>query len=202
MTAAISPPRLAKMSLTAAMSLYGIISQSWGTLIGFGVVAERQHAAVIGVLAHDDAPPAGVVHGDREGHQVRLGTGVREANLLDRREAIDDDGGESDLVAVHGAERPAAFEGAAGGGEDRRRAVTEQASGEVTEQVDVANPVDVPQRGDLPPGRRGSGTVRRRATSGCCLRRARSGPRSAHRALSGRRSTNRRRAATIAASRS
>ena len=112
---------------------------------------ERQHAAVIGVLAHDDAPPAGVVHGDGEGHQVRLGTGVREADLLDRREAIDDGGGEADLVAVHGAERPAPFEGPAGGGEDRCRVVAEKAGSEVTEQVDVADPVDVPQRGALGP---------------------------------------------------
>ena len=87
--------------------------------------AERQNAAVVGVLAHYDAPSAGVVHGDGERHEVRFGTRVREPDVLDRREAIDDGGGESDLVAVHRAERPTTFEGTTGGGEDRRRVVTD-----------------------------------------------------------------------------
>ena len=137
------------------------------------MAGEGDHAAVVAAVEHEHPTPAGVVRRQRECHQVRFGTGVREAHLLDRREACGDQLGEANLVRMNRAECPPAIDRSVSGRPHRPGRMSEEAGGVVAEEVDVAMVVDIDEVLALLRLPHGTGTDRSAAPTVCCHREAR-----------------------------
>jgi hypothetical protein len=112
-----------------------------------GVVAtgECQDAAVVAVGEDQDLATARVVRGSRQRHEVGLGAGVREADLLHCVESSNQQLGESHLVDMDRTERPAVVERLADGVEDGFGTMAQKAGRVVAEEIDIAMSVDIVQ---------------------------------------------------------
>ena len=104
---------------------------------------------MVGAVEHQDPIPAGVVPGQRDGHQVGLGARIGEPDLFHRGETVAQQHRQSMLIVGHRAKRPAPIQCPADCVGDLRWIVAEQPGGVVTEEVGVAMTVDIDQSGPV-----------------------------------------------------
>src|SRR5260370_14202812 len=108
------------------------------------MAAEIKHAAMITAAEHEDFRPAGDGPRRTDRHQIGLGAGIREAHQLDRREARANCRGKPRLRRGMRAEIEALLERRLDRLADRRMRVAENAGSELTEEIDIFVPVEIP----------------------------------------------------------
>ena len=109
------------------------------------MAAEIKHAAMIPAPEHQDLRSAGDCPRRTDRHQIGFSAGIGEAHQLDRRETRADCRGKARLNCIVRAEIEALIERRLDRLADRRMRMTEDAGGELTEEIDIFVPVDVPQ---------------------------------------------------------
>jgi hypothetical protein len=105
---------------------------------------EVEDAAMVAALHHQHLGALGVGARGRDGEQVALGAGIREAHLVDRREAVADQRRQLRLDQVGAAQRDAAFQRAADRLHDGGVGMAVEAGRELAQEVAVLVPVGIP----------------------------------------------------------
>src|SRR5262249_28233693 len=118
---------------------------------------EAQNGAVVAALEHEDLPAPGERGRCGKGHQVRLGSRIREPHKCNGRKSLADYARELGLDDGMPREIDAVIERRDHGGANDLVRMAKDAGGELAQHVDVLVAVEIPEAGARPPRRRAGG---------------------------------------------